>query len=138
MPRNEVARAIIVLTVVLVLWAAYLILFQSVARTRGLQADRLGVITRSVLFALFFTVAAYRQRRHEPGFSLKFRTQIAWQAVFGGLLWAFLQATAQYYWYRTLTWTPVLGGIVWLATTVVAGSLLLIATRRQTDHRRER
>ena len=138
MARKEVLRLLIVLGVTVVMWMVYLVLFRPVAQTTGLQRNWASVITRPAIFAICLIVAAYWQRRHESRFWLKLRRQYAWQAVVGSIIWVCLQASAQLYWHRTLTWAPVWGGLAWLVTTIAAGWLLLRITHRTTHDRRER
>ncbi len=81
-----------------------------------------GVVVPGLL-ALITVVGLYLRRPSAP--ELRDPKRFAWSAVAGGLMWTLIRGGAEYRQEHTLTWTPVLGGIVVLITSIVVRWLLL-------------
>ena len=81
-----------------------------------------GVIVPGLL-AVITVVGLALRRPHAP--ELCDPRRFAWSAVAAGLVWTVIRGAAEYRQAQTLSWTPVLGGLVVLATSLVVRWLLL-------------
>ena len=81
-----------------------------------------GVIVPGLL-AVITVVGLALRRPHAP--ELRDPRRFAWSAVAAGLVWTVIRGVAAYRQAQTLSWTPVLGGLVVVATSLVVRWLLL-------------
>lgn len=81
----------------------------------------------------------YFQHRDEAAFHRLFRRHIFWWAAAGTPFFMFLRASQEIYWYDTLTWRPVIEGLMWGATTKMSTYSMLNfvkATAESSTHTR--
>ena len=89
-----------------------------------------------ITFPLILLVAQYVMDRNLPTpRSFKY---YAWAGVIGGATWAVMQTFWHYRQTQTLTWVFVIGGLVWLATSLVAGWVMVKAGERRSRRRKGR
>ena len=125
----------IALPIVVVAWAAFLILTRPIARTQHGEPGPLKLTPLMIVIGL--TLVFYFQHRDEAAFPRLFRRQIFWSAAFGSPLWMVLRASQQVYWYDTLTWRPLIEGLMLGATSIVLGWFLLRRAAQRTRGREQ-
>ena len=140
MIRSTGARALVIITVLLVIWGSYLVV-ERPAREDQTALDWGNAVGFPLLIVAAVMATRFFTQRGTPDAMERIRKYGPREALATGVVWGLVKAGQEYFWNDQLTVAPVISGLV-VYLAVLAGNWLLLRAAgpapRPRDQRRNR